>query len=294
MAAETALQAEALARELGTLVRDWGVREVRPRVQEARGQGASSRATSTARWARWGSSAAASRSGWAATAPGFRALAAVAENLAWVYPPLSAPMNLQAATVPLTIANWGTPELVDRYVPGLVSAELLGCNAMTEPDGGSDFLGAMRTRAVRDGDDYVHQRRQDVDHQCQRRRRRDGLRQDRSGGRAQGRLGLPGADRDPGLRGHARAVPGAGQAHADQLGGPHRRPRAGGARAGRGGSGLRRRHERDGLRPPVGRRPLGRAWPRPAWTRRWTTPTSGWPSGRRSASSRWSRSSSPT
>ena len=26
---------------------------------------------------------------------------------------------------------------------------------MTEPDGGSDFLGAMRTRAVRDGDDYV-------------------------------------------------------------------------------------------------------------------------------------------
>lgn len=26
---------------------------------------------------------------------------------------------------------------------------------MTEPDGGSDFLGAMRTRAVSDGDDYV-------------------------------------------------------------------------------------------------------------------------------------------
>jgi alkylation response protein AidB-like acyl-CoA dehydrogenase len=86
---------------------------------------------------------------------GFRALAAVAEQLAWVYPPLSAPMNLQAATVPLTIANWGTDELVQRYVPGLVAAELLGCNAMTEPDGGSDFLGAMRTRAVRDGDDYV-------------------------------------------------------------------------------------------------------------------------------------------
>ena len=40
-------------------------------------------------------------------------------------------------------------------MPGLISGELLGCNAMTEPDGGSDFLGAMRTRAVRDGDDYV-------------------------------------------------------------------------------------------------------------------------------------------
>jgi len=34
MAAETAQQAEALARELGALVRDWGVREVRPHVRE--------------------------------------------------------------------------------------------------------------------------------------------------------------------------------------------------------------------------------------------------------------------
>jgi alkylation response protein AidB-like acyl-CoA dehydrogenase len=89
------------------------------------------------------------------TDAGFGALAAVAESLAWVYPPLSAAMNLQAATVPLTIANWGRPELVDRFVPGLIQGTLLGCNAMSEPDGGSDFLGAMRTRAVRDGDDFV-------------------------------------------------------------------------------------------------------------------------------------------
>jgi glutaryl-CoA dehydrogenase (non-decarboxylating) len=72
-----------------------------------------------------------------------------------VYPPLSAAMNLQAATVPLTIANWGTPEVVREHVPDLIAGVELGCNAMTEPDGGSDFLGAMRTRAVRDGDDYV-------------------------------------------------------------------------------------------------------------------------------------------
>jgi alkylation response protein AidB-like acyl-CoA dehydrogenase len=89
------------------------------------------------------------------TDAGFAALASVAENLAYVYPPLSASMNLQAATVPLTIANWGSAELVSRYVPELLAGRLLGCNAMTEPDGGSDFLGAMRTRAVPDGDDYV-------------------------------------------------------------------------------------------------------------------------------------------
>jgi hypothetical protein len=88
----------------------------------------------------------------------FQPLASIevfAEQLAWIYPPLSAAMNLQAATVPLTIANWGSAAVVDRYVPSLIAGELFGCNAMTEPDGGSDFLGAMRTRAVRDGADYV-------------------------------------------------------------------------------------------------------------------------------------------
>ena len=40
-------------------------------------------------------------------------------------------------------------------MPGLVAGELLGCNAMTEPDGGSDFLGAMRTRARPRRDDFV-------------------------------------------------------------------------------------------------------------------------------------------
>ncbi len=86
---------------------------------------------------------------------GFEALAVVAEELAYAYPPLSAGMNLQAATVPLTVWNWGTQDQIDRYVRQLISAEILGCNAMSEPDGGTDFLGAMRTVAVRDGDDYV-------------------------------------------------------------------------------------------------------------------------------------------
>ncbi len=89
------------------------------------------------------------------TGAGYAALATVAEQLAWVYPPLSAAMNLQAATVPLTIANWGSPELVGHYVPALLAGQLLGSNAMTEPDGGSDFLGAMRTRAVPDGADWL-------------------------------------------------------------------------------------------------------------------------------------------
>jgi alkylation response protein AidB-like acyl-CoA dehydrogenase len=88
-------------------------------------------------------------------AMGFEALAIVAEELAYAYPPLSAAMNLQAATVPLTIRNWGRPDQIERYVPGLIAGEILGCNAMSEPDGGTDFLGAMRTIAVQDGDSYI-------------------------------------------------------------------------------------------------------------------------------------------
>ena len=30
-------------------------------------------------------------------------------------------------------------ELVDRWVPGLIAGELLGYNAMTEPDGGTSY-----------------------------------------------------------------------------------------------------------------------------------------------------------
>lgn len=146
--------ARDLAQKLGGLVRDWGLREVRPRIRELEKRGEFPRQIYR-QMGELGLFGCCFPERLGGNGAGFRALAAVAENLAWVYPPLSAPMNLQAATVPLTIANWGAPELVERYVAGLVRAELLGCNAMTEPDGGSDFLGAMRTRAVRDGDSYV-------------------------------------------------------------------------------------------------------------------------------------------
>lgn len=139
---------------IGELVRRWGLKEIRPRFREleAKGEFAQEIYREMGALGFFGCCFPESMGG---TNSGFRALAAVSEQLAWVYPPLSAAMNLQAATVPLTIANWGSPELVSSFVPSLLSGELLGCNAMTEPDGGSDFLGAMRTRGVRDGDDFV-------------------------------------------------------------------------------------------------------------------------------------------
>ena len=52
------------------------------------------------------------------------------------------------------LVRYGSEEQKQRWLPGLCSGELVGAIAMTEPDGGSD-LQAMRTRAVRDGDDYL-------------------------------------------------------------------------------------------------------------------------------------------
>jgi acyl-CoA dehydrogenase len=52
------------------------------------------------------------------------------------------------------LVAYGTEEQKQRWLPGLCDGSLVGAIAMTEPDGGSD-LQAMRTRAIRDGDDYV-------------------------------------------------------------------------------------------------------------------------------------------
>lgn len=49
----------------------------------------------------------------------------------------------------------GSPEQVERFVPGLCDGSLIGCLGLTEPGAGSDALGSMSTTAVRDGDDYV-------------------------------------------------------------------------------------------------------------------------------------------
>ncbi len=42
----------------------------------------------------------------------------------------------------------------EKYLPGLCNGEIIGANAASEPDAGSDIF-AMRTRAERQGDSYV-------------------------------------------------------------------------------------------------------------------------------------------
>jgi len=53
------------------------------------------------------------------------------------------------------LVAYGTPAQKERYLPRLTSGEMLGALALTEPGGGSDLVGGVRTTAVREGDGWL-------------------------------------------------------------------------------------------------------------------------------------------
>jgi acyl-CoA dehydrogenase len=66
---------------------------------------------------------------------------------------VAASLFTHGIALPHVVAN-GSAALVDRYVRPTLAGELIGSLGVTEPDAGSDVAG-LRTRAVRDGDEYV-------------------------------------------------------------------------------------------------------------------------------------------
>jgi glutaryl-CoA dehydrogenase len=63
-------------------------------------------------------------------------------------------VSVQGSLAMFAIHHWGTDEQKDAWLPRMAAGEAIGCFGLTEPDAGSD-PGSMRTRARRDGADWV-------------------------------------------------------------------------------------------------------------------------------------------
>lgn len=80
--------------------------------------------------------------------------ALLVEEISRATPIFSSSFNVQGASVPRAIVDWGTEEQKRRYVRDLVCGRLIACHAITEPGAGSDVAG-IETTAIRDGGHYV-------------------------------------------------------------------------------------------------------------------------------------------
>ena len=64
------------------------------------------------------------------------------------------PLNFNAKMVGPVIAEFGSEEIKQRFLPPTANLDIWWCQGFSEPEAGSD-LASLRTTAVRDGDSYV-------------------------------------------------------------------------------------------------------------------------------------------
>ncbi|MFH1112541.1 MAG: acyl-CoA dehydrogenase family protein [Pseudomonadota bacterium] len=85
---------------------------------------------------------------------GYLAHAIVTEEIGRASGSLRVAFNMQTMGTAMSLLKWGSEDLKKKYIPELMSAKILGCFGITEPDAGSDTA-AMATTAVKDGNEYV-------------------------------------------------------------------------------------------------------------------------------------------
>ncbi len=91
---------------------------------------------------------------WDGVEAGYLAFAVALEDVAAADGACSTILSVHNSVGCGPILAFGNDEQKDRFLRPMARGELLGAFALTEPHVGSD-AGAIRTRAVRDGDDYV-------------------------------------------------------------------------------------------------------------------------------------------
>jgi len=84
----------------------------------------------------------------------YRFNAVLTEELAKVNMALPSCVGIHADIVAPYLVHLTNEEQRERWLPGFCTGEILTAIGMTEPSGGSD-LAALKTTAVKDGDDYV-------------------------------------------------------------------------------------------------------------------------------------------
>ncbi|WP_327046610.1 acyl-CoA dehydrogenase family protein [Microbispora sp. NBC_01189] len=83
------------------------------------------------------------------------ALCLALEELARVDSSVAITLEAAVSLGAVPILRYGTDEQKRRWLPGMAAGEILGAFGLTEPGGGSDVAGGMRTTAVLDGGEWV-------------------------------------------------------------------------------------------------------------------------------------------
>ncbi|NIS68525.1 MAG: acyl-CoA dehydrogenase [Proteobacteria bacterium] len=85
---------------------------------------------------------------------GHLAACIMTEEIAAVSPSWGLPFNLQMNAIQPVLLAFGTEEQREKYIPPLISAEKLGCFAITEANSGSD-VASMKSQAVETEEGWI-------------------------------------------------------------------------------------------------------------------------------------------
>ena len=85
---------------------------------------------------------------------GYLAASIMTEEIAAVSPSWGLPFNLQMISIQPVLLAFGTEEQCEKFIPPLISADTLGCFAITEANSGSD-VASMKSQAAATDDGWI-------------------------------------------------------------------------------------------------------------------------------------------
>jgi glutaryl-CoA dehydrogenase (non-decarboxylating) len=140
-------------RLLEQTVRDWGAREVSPRIRALDREHRFDRSFLD-QMAKLGLLGVSIPEAYGGAGMDYLSLGVVSEELEYVDTSLRVVMSVHTALSCLTLLTWGTEDQKQRYLVPQAKGELIGGYGLTEPGAGSDVR-AMESTAVKRGDRYV-------------------------------------------------------------------------------------------------------------------------------------------